>query len=71
MVSHIWIFDEELLQEDDPEKALKAFHTCKEQPTCEKCDANKVIPGTNTTFCDFLREHNTWLENRIDEAINS
>lgn len=71
MVSHVWVFDDELLAEDAPEKALKAFHTCKDQPDCERCAAYKCIPHTNTSFCDMLREHNVWLENRIDEALNS
>lgn len=68
---HHWIFDDDMVKPTEPEDALKDFHRCGKIDKCEHCKAYVYIGTSNVTFCDILRQHNAWLENRIINAIDT
>ena len=68
---HHWIIDDDLVKPTEPEEALKDFHRCSKIDVCEHCKAFANIGMSNVTYCDILREHNAWLENRICAAIDA
>lgn len=68
---HHWIIDDDLVKPTEPEEALKDFHRCSKIDVCEHCKAFANIGMSNVTYCDILREHNAWLENRICAAMDA
>lgn len=48
-------------------KVLDDYHECCSN--CDECSANKDIPGTGTSYCDFLLKNRSHAENIITRAI--
>lgn len=48
---------------------LNIYDDCGKVPSCEKCKASKFIEGTETSWCEFLREHDRRLYDKIDRVF--
>ena len=50
-------------------KILDDYRNCINMRDCASCKAWNEIPNTETTWCEFLREHNEEIYNKIAEVL--
>ncbi len=49
---------------------LHDFYNCTECENCNDCSAFKEIPDYDGNFCDLLRNNNSYILEKIEEAMN-
>ena len=50
-------------------KILRDYTNCIKMPACADCKAWKKIEESNTSWCEFLTEHNEEIYNKISEIL--
>lgn len=51
------------------EVIVKDYDNCMSFKHCENCHADQRIEGTESTWCDFLRQYTSSILDKIDNAI--
>lgn len=50
-------------------KILDDYTNCIKMQDCARCKAWNDIPNTDTTWCEFLRNHDEDIYNKITEVL--
>ena len=48
---------------------LNIFEDCSKIPSCEECVAWKTIEGTATKWCEFLRERDKRIMDKLERVF--
>lgn len=50
-------------------RILDIFEDCSKIPSCEECEAWETIEGTRTKWCEFLRERDKRIIDKLERVF--
>ena len=50
-------------------KILSDYSNCIKIPSCEYCEAWKAIEDSDTAWCEFLRERDKEIRDKIEQVL--